>query len=792
MKVITENNFLKNNIGSKARNLFLLKKNNINVPKLFCISSQERLNEDDIYKYIDNNFSDDQKFAVRSSSSVEDGSSLSFAGQFDTFLNVDKKDLIDKIEKCRTSIYNKNLDRYANKKDINMNVIVQEMLNPEKSGIIFTSNPQGILNESVIVVGDGIGENVVSDRISTTTYYYNKTDDIYYYERQNNSALLEKNQINELINISKEIQKILGEKLDIEFAIENNEIYILQARDITTLDMKAKIILDNSNIVESYSGITLPLTQSFIKEAYYGVFNGVLYRITRSNEILEKYKDVVSNIIAVANGRVYYQINNLYNILKLLPFEKKLIPIWQEMLGVENKDIEWDKKLKVNLNVKIKIVNSFFNLLKTNISEMKNLEIYFKDIEEYYNNNFQKNMDNDSLIKLYENIKNKVFAKWDITLVNDMYAFIYTALVKRQLKKEKVSEYENVSNMLISNLSNLESMKPIEKLIELSIFVKENNIDKVLEKIETNEDYYNLINSSVVDKEFKIKIQSYIQEYGDRNVEELKLESKTFRTSPVLLIRKIIEYVNDDNLINYLKEENKKDSVTLNLSNKTKEYLNKAGEGIRSREKSRLARSKLYGFMRNIVLNIGNNFKLENIIEDVDDIFYLYYNEIIDIINGKNINVKKIINSRKQEYKMYGALPAYTRLVFCNNIVNKSHQNINNDKIIVSEEKLKGIPCSSGIITGEVVFVDKSNFNNVDVKGKIIVTKMTDPGWVFLITQSIGIVSEKGSLLSHSAIISRELKKPSVFGVRGITQAVKNGDIIRLDANNGIIEIVEK
>ena len=118
------------------------------------------------------------------------------------------------------------------------------------------------------------------------------------------------------------------------------------------------------------------------------VFNGVLYRITRSNEILEKYKDVVSNIIAVANGRVYYQINNLYNILKLLPFEKKLIPIWQEMLGVENKDIEWDKKLKVNLNVKIKIVNSFFNLLKTNISEMKNLEIYFKDIEEYYNNNF--------------------------------------------------------------------------------------------------------------------------------------------------------------------------------------------------------------------------------------------------------------------------------------------------------------------------------------------------------------------------------------------------------------------
>ena len=75
---------------------------------------------------------------------------------------------------------------------------------------------------------------------------------------------------------------------------------------------------------------------------------------------------------------------------------------------------------------------------------------------------------------------------------------------------------------------------------------------------------------------------------------------------------------------------------------------------------------------------------------------------------------------------------------------------------------------------------------------KIIITKMTDPGWVFLLASSIGIVSEKGSLLSHTAIISRELKIPSIVGVENATSIIKTGDYIRIDANTGIIKIIKR
>ena len=78
-----------------------------------------------------------------------------------------------------------------------------------------------------------------------------------------------------------------------------------------------------------------------------------------------------------------------------------------------------------------------------------------------------------------------------------------------------------------------------------------------------------------------------------------------------------------------------------------------------------------------------------------------------------------------------------------------------------------------------------------DTAGKIIVAKMTDPGWVFLIVGAAGIIAEKGSLLSHTAIISRELGKPAVVGVDGAARLLKNGDIVEMDGVRGTIKVLK-
>jgi pyruvate,water dikinase len=213
--------------------------------------------------------------------------------------------------------------------------------------------------------------------------------------------------------------------------------------------------------------------------------------------------------------------------------------------------------------------------------------------------------------------------------------------------------------------------------------------------------------------------------------------------------------------------------------------------GIKNREISRLNRSRIYGMVRTIFLTIGQNFCNSKSIEIREDIFYLKTTEVFDFIAGQDLDLKELIHTRKQEYKMFSKLPNSSRLIFSNKVFEKKHSNINSEEMFENRSEIFGIPCSNGLVIGEVVVVDDPK-KIKQFKNKILVTKMTDPGWVFLITLSKGIIAEKGSLLSHTAIISRELNIPSIVGVKNITNILKTGDIVKMNGNTGEIEIEKR
>ena len=139
---------------------------------------------------------------------------------------------------------------------------------------------------------------------------------------------------------------------------------------------------------------------------------------------------------------------------------------------------------------------------------------------------------------------------------------------------------------------------------------------------------------------------------------------------------------------------------------------------------------------------------------------------------------------------MYYLLPNYSRLIFTSKEFDKHHKSINNKEKVISKDHLEGIPTSNGIAEGEALVINDIN-DKFDTKDKIIITKMTDPGWVFLLATAKGVISEKGSILSHTAIISREIKIPSIVGVEDATYIIKTGDYIKMNANTGKIEILK-
>lgn len=783
--------------GSKIENLLFLKEKGFNVPDFTVVSFEDAFEDptklktmldrvgkgdkaalrETVRRFVKDNIRtsfdvvlDGDSFAVRSSCSIEDGDKDSFAGQFDTYLNVKRDELDKRIADCFFSLFNENVMDYIFEKgirpdDLQMNVIVQKMVSSELSGIVFSANPQGLLNESVIVVGRGLGENVVTDRVDTTSYYYNLTDKVYYFEGKEN--LLDRETVENLIAVSKDVCALLFKYSDIEFGIENGEIYVLQARKITTLDSSSPLIFDNSNIVESYPGISLPLTVSLVKNVYSGVFEGVTRRILKNKKELSKLTDVFHNMVGSSNGRMYYKISNWYTLIKYLPLSKKIIPVWQEMLGVKNKSYD-EAENRVGFFTRSGV---YFNTLREMLTvrrNMSNLNEKFSVIFRSFYEKIDRCRDEKEIVALFEKVEKEIFSCWDVTLINDVYTFVFTGLLKSRLRK-KYDDFEQRANDYISGISNVESMRPVREMIELAC-----------EK------------SVLSPEDYRKKFDRYIHLFGDRNLEELKIESPTFRTCPELLEERIEEYSKDARRLESIRK-----SVNLSAAESfgnedflTRLIAKKCTAGISNREVSRLNRSRLFGMARKMFLSLGEIYARQGVIEGAQDVLYLTVDEIKNAVIDKT-SLKDAVKKRKEDYRLFNALPAYTRLVFEKTEFDKHHFAVNSQRYYQNDDVLHGIPCSSGIVTGEALVVENVG-DAVNVEDKILVTKMTDPGWVFLLVTAKGVISEKGSLLSHTAIISRELKKPAVVGVEGLLDTVRTGDTLELDAVSGTVKILKR
>ena len=733
--------------GSKIDNLIKLRDNGFNVPAFTVVPYEDAVKDDLKFDLP----SEGDLFSVRSSANVEDGEFQSFAGQFDTFLNVSRDDVASKIKTIVDSLNSDGVKAYCEKSgtdisDIRMNILVQDMIDSDIAGVLFTANPQGILNESVITVGRGLGEGIVSSKVDTTSYYYNLTDKICYFEGKED--LLDQERIEELIGISDKMKPLFGEYLDIEFAIEDGKVYILQVRPITTLKTDDPLIMDNSNIVESYPGISSPLTTSFVDLVYSGVFKGVCGRVLKNDKELNKHEDVFLNMTGHVNGRVYYKISNWYTVIKFLPMSKKIIPVWQEMMGVRNKSYNEDD-VKIGFFTRIATYfNSVYELLSVP-KNMKKLNEKFIVINDDFYKKFDPSLSPAELVGLFNDVKVKLFDCWDVTLLNDMYSFIFTGLLKSRMKK-KYGKDDKEINEYISGISDIESMKPVIEITRLA-----------LEKDNMSEE------------------------------EELKLESRTFRSNPELLDWRINQYRKDmdrlkatwDSFTKKKASEDKYDALT-------RFYVKKSSLGIYNREISRLNRSRIYGIVRLIIDSLGAKYKEQGLVEKAHDIYYMKIDEALDLA-GNPKDMRKTVSDRKDQYKLYRELPPYSRLIFAEEPFNKRHANVNSYHKKLSDNELFGVPCSGGICEGEALVITDVN-DTGDVKDKILITKMTDPGWVFLLTQAKGVISEKGSLLSHTAIISREIGIPSIVGVKDLMLTIQTGDLIRMNGDKGKIEILKR
>jgi pyruvate,water dikinase len=787
--------------------------------------------------------STEQFYSVRSSATDEDGKNNSFAGILESYLfQKGSASIEDSIKKCFKSCFSERalkyrLTRGVSIKDTSIAVIIQEMIPSEKSGVLFCANPTtGARDEFVISANFGLGEGVVAGDCETDEFLYNLTDkkittqnktkDFYYIKNPESTGVIKKelpenlktktclthDEILELAEVSIKIARERKIPQDIEWAFCQGTLHILQTRDITSLipPKKSKsqnIVFDNSNIQESYCGITTPLTFSYANEAYFRVYHQMLSIMGLKESLIKEHEKRHWNMISLIKGRVYYNINSWYDGLLLFPSFENNKDSMEKMMGLQD-PVDFIKDKEMSLKEKFQLFPTIFrcywNLIKYFIKIDKLVEKFTNDFEKEYSQFNRKNFcfkDLGELFDLTDRIINKITSKWQAPIINDFYVMTYHGKALRFLEDHKIEKPEITLSNLLSGEDDIQSTEPTKQLLNITDKIRLiPGLDTLFIKTDVSKTTFLLRNYP----EIQNLCEQYIENYGDRVIGELKLESISLREDPTFMFRCISTYLEQDmSLESYssneklLRNKNEKEVFSFLKKNygtkklsKFKTLLNNTRKGVKYRENMRLTRTRVFGLSRDLYLEMGRQLESYGKIDDSRDIFFLTLDELERYRMGRSVqtNLKAIVSARKVEYKTYEQEePAY-HFHTSGPVYLREHYEYPYERS--SSTDLVGLGCYPGVVEEEVCLMNDPT-ELVDIKGKILCTVRTDPGWAPIFPMIKGLIVERGSMLSHSAVIARELGIPTIVGIPDITKKITTGQRLKMDGELGTVDILE-
>ena len=574
-----------NKVGGKAFNLARLSLNDFNVPPFiildtgefwnFLAKDKERYKElllnynasslSEIRKLIENKefsliskeriktkldevFKRHGKIIIRSSATDEDGNNYSFAGMMESYPDLSiEDDVFGYIKKCYLSCFSDRAMEYRalNKlidEELSMAVIIQSMVESDFSAVAFTTDPQtNDPDEVLISVVKGTGEKLVSGEENSDDYVVDAQGDV---RRLSGSLDIDKRIIREIADIGKKIEESYDKKRarDIEIAIKDQKIYVLQERPISAYSHidkgQFRTIYDNSNIIESYSGVTTPLTFSFAREVYEKVYRQTLNNFFISQEDIESIKEDLANMICFYQNKVYYRLNSWYKMTALYPGYNKNKKYMENMMGVKLELKEGKAKQKLRLfRIYLRFIHKLLRIKKDSLLFVDKFERITKD---HFNNSFE-NYTNKGLVDLYRQLEENILDDFTTPITNDMGAMVFLGILNDALKKKKLSDYEGLLSKVLAKQGNVESLKQSIALIDLVNYI---NNDTQLKSYYQNTEIEKIIEELDKDNKINKQIKEYIYKYGSRAMEELKLETVTLFQDPRFLIQTIKNYLN--------------------------------------------------------------------------------------------------------------------------------------------------------------------------------------------------------------------------------------------------------
>lgn len=770
-----------NPLGGKAKGLNELRSKGFNVPDFFVIphstfarDSSENPTQlsDDQKEWITHQMEEKnwtyRDVVARSSANVEDGSDQSYAGQFKSFLNhKNQEEFFQNVLNVYLSASGEVAMAYAEITSIQMNVVIQKRIDAQISGVVLTQNPL-YSEEFTVHAVEGLAEELVGGTADPMEYGMLRKDGSTYYgnEDSEESTKLSEHWQREIFDQGLRAEKLWGVPLDMEYCIENETLYWVQARPITA-EIQESITLDNSNIQESYCGVTTPLTFSFALRAYHNVYTQTMRSLGLSESKISSVERITKELLYLHRGRIYYHINHWYEGLLLLPSFSRNKEDMERMMGVEEPIDFVDpesptllsklSELPSTLTNLIRLLKAFKNLDKNVAAFQKNMESL---VSEFYAVDLSKASWKE-LVALWEMLNQKGLNRWSTPIVNDFYVMMKNGSAQRKLD---ASGIQKTSTELTAGKEELATVLP---MIELWKLAREAHDDKAVKAVVMGEKP-SLEQLAKASPDFAEKAKNYIHLYGDRTVGELKLETVTMRENPNLFFEYLI------NLMIVPELPNTETQPLIDLPKKTQKALSKLSRGIARREEMRLSRTRLFGMYRRLFTAMGHQAVEKGCLENARDVFYL--DESL-LLAGPNKEWLAKVKETQKQFATYENPVPKSRVVTG---LRPQWEEVDMNGPMMGEG------CVTGEVSGEIMVISEPK-NGLDVRDKIVCAVRTDPGWAALFPACKAVLIEKGSSLSHSVILLREMGIPTIINIPSISQKLKSGDHVTVNGSSGII-----
>lgn len=744
-------------------------------------------------------------YAVRSSALQEDGAEHSHAGQFASLLNVAREGVETAIAHVAASGQQEGLAAYRATRGLEgagdgPAVIVQRMVPASHAGVAFSADPvSGRRDRAVISATQGLGDRLVAGEIDGSTWWLDADGVV---ETSGEPKLLSPEEIGQVADLVRRVEAASGAPQDIEWAIADGRLHLLQARPITSalrplaLADARLAVFDNSNIVESYPGLVSPLTFSFASYAYARVYTSFVALLGVRAAAIRANRVVFDNMLVRVNGRVYYNLGNWFRALALLPGYRLNRGYMETMMGVGEPlppvvmatfvtpaATGWGRVAEYG-----RLAGMAAGLIREAIRLPATARDFRARLDRALDATRPERLAAMPLTDLaaeYRRIEGDLLDRWDAPIVNDFLCMIAFGASRKLLERWLGAEGLAIQNDVLIGQGDIISARPAQMIRAMGAGAS--GKPDLIAALEAGD-----AAAIAADPDLARGLVDYIAQFGDRCTEELKLESVTLDEDPEPLHAAVAAAARAGPVAP-ARAHDPYAALTRALRNPLKRAVARAMLGwaksrVRDRENLRYERTRIFGRARRLFLAMGRQFHAHGLLADPRDVFLLTVHEVLGAIEGfaTSADLAGLATLRRSETAAAAAVPDPPERILVTGPAFTASTRAAAPAAHGDAATRTGTGCSAGVATAVARVVRDPRTQRLTA-GEILVARHTDPGWIALFASASAIVVERGSLLSHSAIVARELGIPCVVGLKGATDWIVDGETIAVDGASGLV-----